>query len=140
MAVTPIIDQTEARALLVSVLRPDSMPTLTTDEIDRLVERAGSDDGDGGTHYTVADLNRQASLGCQWKASAAASQFETGVGTGKNFKLDQIYDHWMQLAGLYASGSLSVVGSANVDDGTGAPGRIARVGSVGMTSVMNEVL
>ena len=138
MAVPPITDPIEAKMLLISVLRPEERPVLAADEVNRLVERAASDDGSGGTVYTVRDLNRSASLGCQWKASAAAAQFEAGVGAGKTFKLNQVYDHWMQLAGLYASGAMSVVGSATVDDGAGAPGGRARIGSVGMTSVMNE--
>lgn len=139
MAVAPITDAAFARQLLENAISPDTTPTLTETQVDALMTNvAASDDGDGGTHYTAARLNRAASLGWQWKAAAASAQFDAGVGAGKTFTLSQLYDHCMQQSALYGSGGLSVVGSVDVDDGTGKPGRYTRIGSIGLTSVMNS--
>lgn len=137
-ATDPITDPVQALALLENAISPTTLPVLTEAQVTTLVDTiAASDDGAGGTQYTPADLNRAASLGWQWKAAAASAQFEAGVGTGKSFKLQQVYDHCMQMSAAYGAGLMSVVGSVDVDDGTGAPGRTARIGTLGITSVMN---
>lgn len=139
MAVDPITDAALARQLLESAISPDTMPTLTSEQVDALMTNIAASEDMLGTLYLPADLNRAASLGWQWKAAAASSQFDVGVGTGKTFDLSQLYAHCMNMAAMYGSGQLSVVGSVDVDDGTGRPKPSARIGSVGMTSVMNEV-
>lgn len=128
----------QAQALIEKATAAGEKPALSSGDIALLVTMAASTNDDDATVYTVADLNRMASLGWQWKAGAASSQFKVGVGPGKSFELNQIYEHCTQMAASYASGQLSVIGSVDVDDGTGAPGRRASIGSIGITSVMNQ--
>ena len=140
MSVSPITDATFARQLLDNAISPTTLPVLTTEQVDALMENVAVSLADDGVtpQYTAADLNRAASLGWQWKAAAASAQFDAGVGPGKSFTLSQLYDHCMQQSALYGSGQLSVVGSVDVDDGTGKPGTYTRIGSIGLTSVMNS--
>lgn len=137
MAVAPITDAVFARELLENAISPDTMPTLTTAQVDSLMTNVAVSDNAGTPEYTAADLNRAASLGWQWKAAAASAQFDAGVGPGKSFTLSQLYAHCMQQSALYGSGQLSVVGSVDVDDGTGKPGAYTTIGRIGLTSVMN---
>lgn len=137
MTVAPITDATFARELLENAISPSTTPTLTTAQVDALMDNVAVSDNDGTPQYTASDLNRAASLGWQWKAAVASAQFDAGVGTGKTFTLSQLYDHCMQQSALYGSGQLSVVGSVDVDDGTGKPGTYTSIGRIGLTSVMN---
>ena len=129
-----ITDAGEAQALIEDASAWDQTPALTAEQITRLVTRATSEDDAGADQWTVADLNRVVSLAWSWKAGIAASSFEAGVGPGKTFKLQQQYDHCVQMAGWYGNGTLSVVGSANASTGT----RRSGIGSIGLTSVMNS--
>src|SRR5690606_27285874 len=96
---------------------------------------ATSQDDASADQWTVSDLNRVVSLGWNWKAAAAADESKTGVGPGKTFELQQVYDHCLQMAAAYANGSLSVVGSADVSDGTSTR---RTSGSVQLATVLTE--
>lgn len=133
MSIAPITDQATARTLIERAIAWNSDPALTTVDVDTLLSMAESTNATtSATEWTVADLNRVASLGWSWKAGIASASFSAGVGPGKTFELQQQYDHAMQMSELYAAGHRSVVGSVNVDDGTGRPttGGIATVGFI----------
>lgn len=134
-ATDPITVETKARSLIEKSTRHNVDPVLATTEIDLLLEMAASDDGNGGTHYTVADLNRVVSLGWSWKAATASQEIKVGVGPGKTFESQMAYDHCVQMMHWYSNGTLSVVGSADASDGTSQ--NRSRIGSVTLSSVMN---
>lgn len=123
-----------ARTLIEKATAYTVEPALTSADIDMLVQMATSQDTAGADQWTVADLNRMASLGWNWKAGTASAKFKAGVGPGKTFELQQQYEHCVQMAAAYGNGTLSVVGSA--DASTGA--RRSGIGSIGLTSVMNS--
>lgn len=135
-ATDPIAVEATARRLIEKATAWDAAPALAAADVDLLLAMATSQDGAGGDQWTVADLNRVASLGWNWKAGTASAQFKAGVGPGKAFDLQMQYDHCVQMAAAYGSGALSVVGSADASDGTAA--RRSRIGSIGLTSVMAE--
>ena len=133
MSIAPITDQAIARTLIERAVAWSSEPALTADDVTTLLTMAESTNVTSGLpEWTVADLNRVASLGWSWKAGIASASFSASVGPGKTFELQQQYDHALQMSELYAAGQRSVVGSMNVDDGTGRPTTrgIASVGLV----------
>ena len=123
-----------ARLLLEKAIAYTVEPALTSADVDALMAQATSQDDASADQWTVADLNRMASLGWNWKAGQASALFKTGVGPGKTFELQQQYEHCVQMAAAYGNGTLSVVGSANASSGT----RRSGIGSIGLTSVMNS--
>ena len=123
-----------ARLLLEKAIAYTVEPALTSADVDALMDQATSQDDDGADQWTVADLNRMASLGWNWKAGQASAEIKVGAGPGKTFESQQVYDHCREMEAAYANGSLSVVGSANASTGT----RRSGIGSIGLTSVMNS--
>ena len=129
----PITDLATARSLIEKATAWTADPALTEADVDMLVTLATTQDDAGADQWTVADLNRVASLGWNWKAGTASQEIKVGVGSGKTFESQMVYDHCLQMAAAYGNGSLSVVGSENASTGT----RRSGIGSIGLTSVMN---
>lgn len=103
----PITNPTEAEELLRAAISPDTDPVLSEDQVSRLLDLAEVNGA-----WSIASLNRAAVLGWEWKAAAAAANFDAGVGTGKTFALSQVYEHCLRQASRYASGQASVAGIA----------------------------
>jgi hypothetical protein len=129
MATDPVTVEATARTLLERAVAWDSVPELTTDEVDDLLDLASSENDAEETVYTGADLNRSASVGWQWKAGKVAGYFTTGLPEGMKFSREQVYEHCMTQAAGYAVGSLSVLGTSLI-------GRRAGIGVVGLVSTM----
>lgn len=129
MAIDPLTSAATARTLLERAVAWDSVPTLTTAEVDDLLVLAGSLDADDATVYAGRDLNRAASIGWQWKAGKVVNNFTTALPDGMKFNREQTYDHCMQQSAAYAVGTLSVIG-------TSLPGRRSGIGSIHLVSTM----
>ncbi len=105
-----ITDPALARRLLERAIATTTKPTLSIVEVDDLMALASSQDANGATVYTSADLNRSASIGWQTKAGMTSDQYDLGGGTGKTLDRSQWFDHCMRLSASYASGAMGVVG------------------------------
>lgn len=126
MATDPLTDATLARDLLQRAVAHETNPVLSVAEVDSLMTIATSLDVEGVEVFTGADLNRAASLGWQWKAAKVAADFNVALPEGQRYDRAQAFEHFMDLAGQYASGAMSVLGSSL----SGARGGIATIGLV----------
>ena len=129
MATDPVTVEATARTLLERSVAWESVPVLTTAEIDDLLDLASSENDAEAIVYTGRDLNRAASIGWQWKAGKVASYFTTALPEGMKFNREQVYEHCIQQSVGYANGSLSVIG-------TSLPGRHAGISSIHLVSTM----
>ena len=111
-------------------------PGLTADELDMLLVTAETADddliepGEEGwvPTYSVSGLRTAAGQGWLLKAGKASADFEVSVGTGKSFKLQQVHDMCLTMAGAYGVGPLAT-GSSRGGSG---------IGSVGVYTLLGE--
>lgn len=101
------LTETEARARLESMLQPASEPTLTSDEVDELLELARRADevdaapGDAAWDPTW-DLNAGAAEGWRRKAGKAAGRFDVSVD-GDVLHRAQAFANCLKMAERYAN-------------------------------------
>lgn len=104
------------------MVRPDDFPTLTTAEVDALLDIARRQDVYGALPSDnewspTWDLNSAAAYGWTWKAGAVAAHFPFSTD-GQSFNRDVVYQQCLEQARVYAakvSGSISVASDSCVD-------------------------
>jgi hypothetical protein len=99
------MDATVARVRIGAMTAWDSEPTLTSEELDTLVELAQRADADGRAPWDADwsgtyDLNAAAAEGWRWKAARAASKFDVTTD-GQTVIRSQIIDHCQEMAEMY---------------------------------------
>ena len=118
-----ITDAALARTLLDSALAfGKTDPDITETQMQTLLGRAEVTLEDDSVAYTSASLNAAASLGWQWKAQLASSEYDD---LGRIKRPVGLAERWMRYSAAYASGSLDVLGGV-------APGTTRHVSSIGM--------
>lgn len=115
MAFTP--EQALARIRL--QVQADSEPTLSSDELDELVEMAKQSDSEDrvpsdADWVATWNLNLAVAEGWRWKAGKVAAEFNVLVG-GNRFERAQTYQHCMKMASSYASGVVASITVSPVD-------------------------
>jgi hypothetical protein len=99
------VTEEEARTDLESMLAWDQVPALTTEEVDRLLEKAKVADVYGlapaDTGWTETwDLNRAAAIGWIWKAGKAAHMYSFQEHD-RSFTRSDLIKHCQQMATQY---------------------------------------
>jgi hypothetical protein len=99
------MDAATARVRLAAMTAWDSEPTLSSPELDMLVELAQRADSDGlapsDADWTPTyDLNAAAREGWLWKAARAASKFDVTTD-GQSVSRSQMKDHCDEMAEMY---------------------------------------
>lgn len=103
---------TEARARLVAMLQPDSVPTLTSAEVDLLLEMAKRTDAYGVEYDETGweptwNLSSAAADGWAMKAAKVASEFNVEAGSVKANR-NEVYQACMDMSKRFRA---SIIGS-----------------------------
>ncbi len=115
------MDAATALARLTIMTQASVAPGLTAPELTdlllayaRITDAALVAPGDPGwvPTYGESGLRRAAGEGWLLKAGKASQDFEVGVGTGKTFKLQQVFEMCQKMAGSYGVGPYGTVGGA----------------------------
>lgn len=105
--------ENEAQRKLEIMVQASTEPTLSTDEVQLLLDSVKLVDSENRLPTDAAwegnyDLNRAASQGWEWKAGKVASWYAFS-DSGSSFNRQQVYDHCMAIAKRYANKVVSIV-------------------------------
>jgi hypothetical protein len=107
------MEEAAARAKLEDMVAASTFPTLSTEQVDRLLAEAKRTDKDGHAPDDddwsgLYDLNYAAAAGWRIKAGMTSNRHSFGSNQG-NYNPEQVFEHCMKMADHYAAKQVSSI-------------------------------